>query len=529
MLTLKFADTHNMVAFLSKPEESEGFEQIIDFLNANPINYALTVNPTIYTSCIKQFWDSVKKKTVNGEEQLQAVMDRKKMIITESTIRRSLKFEDEGGVDCLSNEVIFEQLTLMGAKTTARNEFSSTMASAIICLATNQNFNFSKYIFDNMVKNLESMNKFLIYPRVIDLENTKTTQAMEINSLNIRVKKLAKKKRSRTHGLKRLYKVGLSARVESLDEYEGLGDPEDASEQGRKIADLDADEEITLIDESAKDQGSVAPTVSTDELTLAQALVEIKTSKPKAKRIVMQESTAGRPPPPPAIISRPSPTAAAEKVFRRTPKTFPVSRSIQSTTHRRHAPPPLLAAAATIVAIAATVTAPSSPHHPFYTTPLPPYPPSSPLLPHHQRSSIVTTPLPTPLTPTVAASHEFTTTAGTTATAATFPAAAAAVVGSGWRIGHHRRDGACKTPDFLSIFHAWWLHRFYCEIFKVVIDLVMVKISNRGCLPPNHHRGGGWTTVQPPQPHLVVSGCDGDPPLVKLLLYYIFGYLLIFR
>ncbi|GJU36255.1 hypothetical protein Tco_1184609 [Tanacetum coccineum] len=41
MATLKFADSHNMVAFLSKPAECEGFEQIVDFLNAYPIKYAL--------------------------------------------------------------------------------------------------------------------------------------------------------------------------------------------------------------------------------------------------------------------------------------------------------------------------------------------------------------------------------------------------------------------------------------------------------------------------------------------------------
>ncbi|GKG31861.1 hypothetical protein Tco_0426811, partial [Tanacetum coccineum] len=85
--------------------------------------------------------------------------------------------------------------------------------------------------------------------RVLDLEHTKTTQALEIDSLKRRVKKLEKKKRSRTHGLKRLYKVGLSAKVISSDD-EGLGDQEDASKQGRKIADIDADAEVTLIDET---------------------------------------------------------------------------------------------------------------------------------------------------------------------------------------------------------------------------------------------------------------------------------------
>ncbi|GKF27441.1 hypothetical protein Tco_0083335, partial [Tanacetum coccineum] len=114
MTTLKFTDTHNIVTFLSKPVESEGFEQILDFLNAHPIKHALTVNPTIYTSCIKQFWATVKAKTINGEIQLQTLVDRKKIIITESTVRRDLQQEDVKGVDCLPNATIFEQFALIG-------------------------------------------------------------------------------------------------------------------------------------------------------------------------------------------------------------------------------------------------------------------------------------------------------------------------------------------------------------------------------------------------------------------------------
>ncbi|GJQ99790.1 hypothetical protein Tco_0522775 [Tanacetum coccineum] len=64
MSNLKFADTHNLVAFLEKPTKSEGFEEIVEFLNANPIKYALTVNPKIYCPCVKQFWDTVKEKMV---------------------------------------------------------------------------------------------------------------------------------------------------------------------------------------------------------------------------------------------------------------------------------------------------------------------------------------------------------------------------------------------------------------------------------------------------------------------------------
>ncbi|GJT60800.1 putative ribonuclease H-like domain-containing protein [Tanacetum coccineum] len=166
--------------------------------------------------------------------------------------------------------------------------------------------------------------------RVLDLENTKTAQAQEITSLKKRVNKLENKGGSRTHKLKRLYKVGRSARIVSSDEA-SLGDQEDASKQRRKIDDIDKDIEITLVDEtqgkhdddimfdvsdlageevfvtvqgvpdSKKDDAlqvnTAAITVSTastipvcaatiteDEITLAQALTELKSVKPKMKK-----------------------------------------------------------------------------------------------------------------------------------------------------------------------------------------------------------------------------------------------------
>nr|GEV72651.1 hypothetical protein [Tanacetum cinerariifolium] len=79
-MALTFADTHNMIAYLTKSDASEGFNQIIDFLNASSIQYALTVNHNIYVSCIKQFWSSVLVKKVNDVIRLQALIDRKKVI-----------------------------------------------------------------------------------------------------------------------------------------------------------------------------------------------------------------------------------------------------------------------------------------------------------------------------------------------------------------------------------------------------------------------------------------------------------------
>ncbi|GJZ58325.1 hypothetical protein Tco_0613819 [Tanacetum coccineum] len=139
---------------------------------------------------------------------------------------------------------------------------------------------------------------------------------VEIASLKKRVKQLEKRKKLETSGLKRLRKVGSASRVESSNDN-SLGAQEDASKQGRKIADLDVDEEVTLIDETqeryneemlfdvqddlqgeevvAEKEVSAADPVTTagevvttasatttvDELTLAQTLIEIKAAKPK--------------------------------------------------------------------------------------------------------------------------------------------------------------------------------------------------------------------------------------------------------
>ncbi|GJU23277.1 hypothetical protein Tco_1156619, partial [Tanacetum coccineum] len=94
MSNLKFAETHNLVAFLEKPKERDGFDGIIDFLNASSIIYALTVNPTIYTSCIKQFWAIAKAKIINEEVQIHALVDGKKVIVTETRVRRALQLKD---------------------------------------------------------------------------------------------------------------------------------------------------------------------------------------------------------------------------------------------------------------------------------------------------------------------------------------------------------------------------------------------------------------------------------------------------
>nr|GEU56122.1 hypothetical protein [Tanacetum cinerariifolium] len=349
-----------------KPIEYEGFEQIIDFLNASYVKYALTVNPTVYTLYIEQFWASAKVKNVNKEAQIQSLVDKKKIIITEALIRRDLRFKDEGGVDCLSNKVIFKQLTLIG----------STIASTIICLATNQKFNFSKYIFNNMVKHLDGGVKFLMYPifvqvfldnqveeeaksrrkqrkeievpspsseipieegvpttsndplpsgEVLDLKEAKTAQAKEIAGLEKRVKKLELTGKSRTLGLKRLRKVGTTSRIESSIKA-SLGRMKE--EDMFRVNDLDGDEVIVdviageNVEQStkvAKKDVSTTDLVTTAEIkvakpkaiTTAATIVTITGTRPKTKGIVMKEPSE-RPTPTPKDSSQ-KPLQAKDK------------------------------------------------------------------------------------------------------------------------------------------------------------------------------------------------------------------------
>nr|GEW28383.1 hypothetical protein [Tanacetum cinerariifolium] len=69
-----------MVAYLSKSNASAGFAQIMDFLNTHVIQYALVVNPSIYVSCVKQFWASATIKKVNDVVKLRSPVDGKKHI-----------------------------------------------------------------------------------------------------------------------------------------------------------------------------------------------------------------------------------------------------------------------------------------------------------------------------------------------------------------------------------------------------------------------------------------------------------------
>ncbi|GJS93715.1 putative ribonuclease H-like domain-containing protein [Tanacetum coccineum] len=132
---------------------------------------------------------------------------------------------------------------------------------------------------------------------------------LAIDSLKRRVKKLEKKKGSRTHKLKRLYKVGRSAGVVSSED-EGLGDQEDVSKQGRKIDEINQDAEVTLVDETQGRYGDnlmfdtgvldneqdmaekEVDIAEKDAVTTAATTTTTAVIRPKARGVMVQEPNA---------------------------------------------------------------------------------------------------------------------------------------------------------------------------------------------------------------------------------------------
>nr|GEU41782.1 hypothetical protein [Tanacetum cinerariifolium] len=189
-----------MIAILEKSEHNVDFHQIVDFVEASHIRYALTINPTVYVSHIRQFCSTARIETTNEGTKIIATVDGKPRTISKSLIMRNLKLNDEEGISSLPDAELFENLALMGynilpnqkftfqkgqfshqwkflihtimqclsLKSTGFNEFSGNIATSVVCLATNRVYNFLKMIFDGMVRNVNNKgSKFLIYPRFI--------------------------------------------------------------------------------------------------------------------------------------------------------------------------------------------------------------------------------------------------------------------------------------------------------------------------------------------------------------------------
>ncbi|GJU87691.1 hypothetical protein Tco_1295237 [Tanacetum coccineum] len=200
MAVLDSCPKHNMVAYLEKSEGNAEFHEIIDFLKQSSIHHALTVSPVVSTTFVEQFWTSAKSKIINNVRHITAKVAGKSVSISEASIRSDLLFDDADGIDSLPNQAIFDAIQLMGyegdltvltfnkalfspqwrflfhtinhclsSKSTSWDQIPTNIATAVICLTSNQKYNFSKLIFDGMLRHLDAKKKFVMYPRFISI------------------------------------------------------------------------------------------------------------------------------------------------------------------------------------------------------------------------------------------------------------------------------------------------------------------------------------------------------------------------
>ncbi|GJQ92847.1 hypothetical protein Tco_0003986 [Tanacetum coccineum] len=200
MAVLESCPKHNMVAYLEKTDRNAEFHDIIDFLARSYIHNALTVSPVVSTTFVEQFWMSAKSKIINNVRYITAKVAGKPVSISEASIRSDLLFDDADGIYSLPNQAIFDVIQLMGyegdltvltfnkalfspqwrflfhtmnhcisSKSTSWDQIPTNIATAVICLTSNQKYNFSKLIFDGMLRHLDAKKKFVMYPRFISI------------------------------------------------------------------------------------------------------------------------------------------------------------------------------------------------------------------------------------------------------------------------------------------------------------------------------------------------------------------------
>ncbi|KAI3795249.1 hypothetical protein L1987_37898 [Smallanthus sonchifolius] len=196
----KFSPYDNLTACLIKGKKSEGFDDMIDFLCRSKIHHALTVNPTIYTFHMEDFWSSAMYSTDQGTPQIRGTVDGKEMIITEAKLSQHLKLQDEGDAISYPRDVYMRtfvsigytgnqteytiEKALMGPKwkylchtllqcisqkRSGWNQLSSGLASAIHGMITGAGFNFSHLILEGLRYNLQEgvKSQFFMYPRFL--------------------------------------------------------------------------------------------------------------------------------------------------------------------------------------------------------------------------------------------------------------------------------------------------------------------------------------------------------------------------
>nr|GEV63212.1 hypothetical protein [Tanacetum cinerariifolium] len=158
----------------------------------------------------------------NNVTRLQALVDRKKVVITEAAIKE---------------ESMLKMILLL--------------KEMILLLKEMMIKNYLYHLLHHLLHHHPNLKIFHQHLRRVELlKYDKVAQALEITKLKSRVKKLKKEKKVRVLKLRRLKKVETSQRIDtSKDTVMG-----DASNQGRIIDDLDKDDVVALMDDKDEDK-----------------------------------------------------------------------------------------------------------------------------------------------------------------------------------------------------------------------------------------------------------------------------------
>nr|GEW36391.1 hypothetical protein [Tanacetum cinerariifolium] len=228
MVNLEFCDTHNMISYLKKPEGSEEFHQIGDFINA--VTYEST-----------------------------ATIDGKVKIVTKASVRRHLQLADSDGISSLPTIKIFEQLSLIGAQL-FRVKNQHTQLSPITHLSPKSPT--QSLVADEVASIGVDVRFGGATTTVIGLEvgqgsgNIDNTPTMPYDLPLSRVNTLGNDQGSMTQQeLKKTAKFRQARRRARIVVSDDEDDLEDPSEQWRKITKIDQDPGILLVQHDAKIHG----------------------------------------------------------------------------------------------------------------------------------------------------------------------------------------------------------------------------------------------------------------------------------
>ncbi|GJR05832.1 hypothetical protein Tco_0528816 [Tanacetum coccineum] len=233
-----------MVAYLQKSEGSEGFHQIVDFLTASHIRYALTESPTIYVSLIEQFWQTATASTLeNGDMEIIATIDGK---VNGNMKKLPRDYTGLWTLFCFKTMLVqgsdFSRETEVPrpsslTQTHVANEAASTCVDVRHGGAANTDSSLDAGQGNDRVVSLET-----------NLQRTKKVYGAAYTNLIKKVKRL-EDKLNKSRRKRRLF---LSEEEDSDTEILTQKDP---SKQGRKIAQINDDEGITLVQMGAQTQG----------------------------------------------------------------------------------------------------------------------------------------------------------------------------------------------------------------------------------------------------------------------------------